>query len=146
MKATKILLRLLFALVLLGTARPASAQHGTAGNGYFPPGYSGDTWTGVVISSSEQTGEITLSYTDPKNGKTETFVGTPEKDYLVHEHGGSTRPLRMSDIPVGRVIKVWYKTDARKIDGKKVTVNVILQISIAANANRKDLSYKAFGY
>lgn len=96
----------LFTMALLGMARPALAQHGTAGNGYYPPGYSGDTWTGVVVSASEQTGEITLSYADPKKGKTETFVGVPEQGYMVHEHGGAMRPLRLSDIRVGRTIKV----------------------------------------
>ena len=133
-------------LALLSLGGTAYAQQGTAGNGYYPPGYSGDTWTGVVVSASDQTGEITLSYTDPKKGKTETFVGVPDEGYLVHEHGGATRPLRMSDIPVGRTIKVWYKTGTRKVNGKEERFNVIFQISIAANANSKGLSYKGFGY
>jgi hypothetical protein len=94
-----------FAIAALG-------QHGTAENGYYPSVYQGDTWTGVVVSASERTGEITLSYT--KGGKSQTFVGVPEAGYLVHEHSGATRPLKMSDIPVGKIIKVWYMEETKK--------------------------------
>jgi hypothetical protein len=94
-----------FAIAALG-------QHGTAENGYYPSVYQGDTWTGVVVSASERTGEITLSYT--KGGKSQTFVGVPEAGYLVHEHSGGTRPLKMSDIPVGKIIKVWYMEETKK--------------------------------
>ncbi|HEV2315020.1 MAG TPA: hypothetical protein VGR94_06925 [Candidatus Acidoferrales bacterium] len=137
-------LRVLVTL-LLGIAGSAFAQHGTAGNGYYPPGYTGNTWTGQVVSANEQTREITLSYTNPKNGKSQTFIGIPADGYLVHEHEGATRPLRMSDIHVGSTIKVWYLTSTGKVDGKNEKVNVIFQISTAANANRKYLSFMAFG-
>lgn len=139
-------MRHLLALVVLACVVPAFAQHGTAGNGYYPPEYNGDTWTGVVVSSNEQTREITLSYTNAQNGKTETFVGVPEQGYLVHEHGGVTRPLKMSDIPVGRTIKVWYLTAEKKINGKKTEINTIFQISVAANAHRRRFQYMGFGY
>lgn len=129
---------------LLGLCPLAFGQQGTAANGYYPPGYSGDTWTGVVASSNEQTQEITLSYTNPKNGKAETFIGIPEQGYLVHEHGGATRPLKLSDIPVGRTIKVWYKTATKMVNGKKVKFNSVFQISTAANANMGRVSFMAF--
>ncbi|HTS10220.1 MAG TPA: hypothetical protein VMP68_31950 [Candidatus Eisenbacteria bacterium] len=32
------------------------AQHGTASDGYFPMGYSGDTWTGAVAAVDEANG------------------------------------------------------------------------------------------
>lgn len=130
---------------LLTCSALAFAQHGTAGNGYYPPGYTGDTWTGIVVSASEQTREITLSYTNPKNGKTETFIGVPEQEYLVHEHGGVTRPLKMSDVPLGRTVKVWYLTETKKIKGKKTTINTIFQISVAANVHRTRSQFMAFG-
>ncbi len=38
-------------------------QHGSAPDGYYPPGYSGDTWTGEVVSTDDTTREITLTYT-----------------------------------------------------------------------------------
>ena len=105
-------------------ASAALGQHGTAENGYYPAGYRGDTWTGVVVSASEQTGEITLSYT--KGGKSQTFVGVPEAGYLVHEHSGATRPLKMSDIQVGKIITVWYLEETTKVGGGKVKVNNLL--------------------
>jgi hypothetical protein len=118
------------------------AQHGTAENGYFPLGYQGDTWSGVVTSANEQTGEITLAYT--KGGKSQTFVGVPEKGYLVHEHNGQTRPLKMSEIPIGRTLKVWYTPETSKVDGKKVTVNTIILIDALANAKQSRTDFKAF--
>jgi hypothetical protein len=131
---------ILFAFFVL--ASPTFAQHGTAENGYYPAAYYGDTWTGVVVSANEQTGEITLSYTN--GGKTQTFVGVPEIGYLVHEHNGSTRPLKMSDIPVGRTVKVWYVSENKKVDDHKVKVNAIFLIDVLANAKKTQTYFKAF--
>jgi hypothetical protein len=129
-------------LALFVFASAAFGQHGTAENGYYRSAYQGDTWTGVVVSASEQTGEITLSYT--KGGKSQTFVGVPEAGYLVHEHNGATRPLRMSDISVGRTIKVWYITEAKKVGDSKVKVNTIFLIDAIANARAGQTYFKAF--
>jgi hypothetical protein len=123
-------------------ASAALGQHGTAENGYYPPGYQGDTWTGVVVSASEQTDEITLSYT--KGGKSQTFIGAPEAGYLVHEHTGATRPLKMSDIPVGKIIKVWYMEETKKVGGSKVKVNTIFLIDAVANAKAGRTDFKGF--
>ena len=131
---------LLLALFLFSIA--AFAQHGTAENGYYPPAFQGDTWTGIVVSASEQTGEITLSFT--KGGKSQTFVGIPESGYLVHEHAGGTRPLKMSDIPVGKVIKVWYIEETKKVGGSKVKVNTIFLIDAVANAKASRVDFKGF--
>ncbi|HUJ29653.1 MAG TPA: hypothetical protein VLY23_00105 [Candidatus Acidoferrum sp.] len=134
---------ILFLLIaLFAFASSALAQHGTAENGYYPSGYEGDTWTGQVVSANEHTREITLSYTH--NGKSQTFVGAPEDGYLVHEHNGPTRPLKMSDIPVGRIIKVWYVPETKKVDGRKVKVNTIFLIDAVANAKESRTYFKAF--
>lgn len=108
MKSIRSLLIALFAF-----ASSAFAQHGTADNGYYLPAYAGNTWTGVVVSANGQNREITLSYT--KNGKSQTFIGVPEDGYLVHERNGPTRPLKMSDVPIGRTIKVWYMSETKKV-------------------------------
>lgn len=131
---------LLIAVLVLASS--ASAQHGTAENGYYPSGYQGDTWTGEVVAVNEQTHEITLTYA--KKGKAQTFVGVPEDGYLVHEHNGPTRPLKMSDIPVGRTVKVWYMPGTKKIDGQKVKVNSIFLIDAVANAKPGRADFKAF--
>jgi len=129
-------------LALFVFVSAAFGQHGTAENGYYPSGYQGDTWTGVVVSASEQTREITLSYT--KRGKSQTFIGIPEAGYLVHEHSGATRPLKMSDIPVGKIIKVWYMEETKKVGGSKVKVNTIFLIDTVANAKAGQTYFKAF--
>ena len=123
-------------------ANAAFGQHGTAENGYYPPAFQGETWTGVVVTASEQTGEITLSCT--KGGKSQTFVGVPEADYLVHEHSGATRPLKTSDIPVGKIITVWYIEETQKVGGGKVKVNTIFLIDAIANAKKSRVYFKAF--
>lgn len=137
MKSIRSLLIALFA-----SASSAFAQHGTADNGYYPPAYAGDTWTGVVVSANEQNREITLSYT--KNGKSQTFIGVPEDGYLVHERNGATRPLKMSDVPIGRTIKVWYMSETKKVDGHQVKVNTIFLIDAIANAKVSRMDFKAF--
>lgn len=94
------------------------------------------------MSADKQTREITLSYT--KNGKSQTFVGVPEDGYLVHEHNGPNRPLKMSDIPMGRTIKVWYVAETKNVDGHKVKVNTIFLIDAIANARASRGFFKAF--
>jgi hypothetical protein len=108
----------------------------------IPLDNQGDTWTGEVVSANEQTREITLSCT--KKGKSQTFVGVPEDGYLVHEHHGLTGPLKMSDIPVGRTVKVWYIPATKTVDGQKVKVNSIFLIDAVANAKPSRVDFKAF--
>lgn len=132
----------LLPMALLVFASSAFAQHGRAGNGYYPPGYDGDTWSGQVVSVNEQTREITLSYT--KNGKSQMFVGVPEDDYLVKEHKGPTRPLKMTDISIGKTIKVWYMPEMKSVRGRKVKVNAIFLIDAIGNAKISQTEFKAF--
>lgn len=111
---------------------PIWAQHGNAENGYYPSGYHGDTWSGVVVAVNDQTREVTLEY--KKGDRVERFVGTMDEHYMVHEHNGPTRPLKMTDIPMGRTVKVWYMNDTRKIDGKKVKISRVFLVDAVANA------------
>jgi hypothetical protein len=127
-------------ILLIGGA--AFAQQGTAPNGNYPAGYTGNTWTGVVSNVNEATGEFTLTFT--KGSKTETFVGVPEKEYLVAPKDGPERPLKLSDIHVGRTLTVFYTLETKKVDGKKVTFNSVFYINSIPN-NRKVMTYfKAF--
>jgi len=123
-------------ILLIGGA--VYAQHGTAPNGYYPAGYTGNTWTGVVSNVNEATGEFTLTYT--KGNKTETFVGVPEEGYVVAPKGGSERPLKLSDIHVGRTMTVFYNVLTNKVDGKKVTVNSVININSIPN-NKKEMTH-----
>jgi hypothetical protein len=50
----------------------------------------------------------------------------------------------MSDISVGRTIKVWYITEAKKVGDSKVKVNTIFLIDAIANARAGQTYFKAF--
>jgi hypothetical protein len=130
-----------FGILLLVSA--VSAQHGSATNGYYPDTYAGDTWTGVVTSINDSTGEFTLTYT--KGNKTETFVGIPENGYVVAPKNKPERPLKPSDIHVGTTVTVEYIPETKKIDGKKVTANTVININSIPNNIRRPMRFKAFG-
>jgi hypothetical protein len=95
----------LFAILLLPVS--AVAQHGTADNGYFPNGYNGDTWSGVVSSVAPATKEVSLVYTH--HGKTAVFQGELSKGSRVHANGDKEKQQIMSEgISVGARIRVYY--------------------------------------
>jgi len=136
----KLILLLVAALLITGST--AEAQHGTAPSGYYPDTFQGDTWTGLIASKNDQTGEITLQYSH--GDKTETFVGIIEKGYLVLPRGGAERPLRPTDLPVGMKITVYYLSDTVKIEGKKVKVYTIFTIKEVPNNRQRSVSFRAF--
>jgi hypothetical protein len=95
----------LFAILLLPMS--ASAQHGTADNGYFPNGYNGDTWSGVVSSVAPGTKEVSLVYTH--HGKTAVFQGMLSKGSRVQANGDKKKQQIMSEgISIGARIRVYY--------------------------------------
>jgi hypothetical protein len=113
------------AIVLLASC-VLEAQHGSAPNDYYPPGYSGDTWTGVVTSVDDHSREITLTYT--KGDKTETFTGILKQGYKVKSKDGSEVELKPSEIPTGVRLTVFYSTQTKKVDGNKVKVYEIFRL------------------
>jgi hypothetical protein len=105
----------------------AQAQKGTAESDYYPMGYNGDTWTGEVTATDDDKREITLSY--KKKDKEETFVGVLEEGYAVKMKDGSIHNLKVSEIPNGTKIKVYYMTKTRKdASGAKIKFNQIIKI------------------
>jgi hypothetical protein len=108
------------------------AQHGTAPPGYYSPGYFGDTWTGTVTSTNNQTREITLSYTE--KGKTETFTGVLQQGYKIPLKDGSSRELKPSHIPIGTRLVVYYITRTQKVNGHKTKTYEIFRITTAPDA------------
>jgi len=125
----KIGTAILAALTILSSA--AFGQHGTAESGYFPIGYNGDIWTGVIAATNEATREITLSYT--KGQKTETFVGVLEDGYKVKMKDGSLHELRLSEIQLGTRVTVYYMQAERKEGGKKRKYYKIFRIKPESN-------------
>jgi len=102
-------------------------QHGTAPDGYYPAGYSGDTWTGEVVSTDDKTREITITSITGK--KSETFTGVLRDNYQVKMKDGSSKELKPSDIPKGAHIVVFYQPKTRKVDGNKAKYYEIFQIN-----------------
>lgn len=108
---------MVFTALILSVAAGLQAQHGTAPNGYFPMGYAGDTWTGEVSAVNNASREITLVYNNGK--KTETFVGVLQQGYKVKLKDGSLAELKLSMIPAGTRLKVYYMAKDRKVSGRK---------------------------
>jgi hypothetical protein len=97
----------------------ASAQHGTAGFGYYPLGYHGDIFTGQVIAVNDATREITLRY--QKKDKTQTFVGTLQAGYKLKRKDGTEGEVKVSEIPIGMRLTVYYMPKSEKVNGKRTT-------------------------
>jgi len=104
----------------------AHAQHRSAEDGYYPPGFHGDTWTGVVSATDDMTREITLVFT--RGAKTETFGGVLEERHKVKSSDGTPHVLKASEIPLGTPLKVYYIPRERKVEGRKVTFNEIIRL------------------
>ena len=117
---------ILSAVFLMTFCTAVFGQHGSAPNGYYPPGYSGDTWTGEVVSTDDATRGITLTYTDGK--KTETFTGVQD-NFQVKMKDGSMKELKPSGIPKGARIVVFYQAKTKKVDANKLKYYEIFQIS-----------------
>jgi hypothetical protein len=114
------------ACLLLAIAGFLHAQHGEAGNGYFPNGFAGDTWTGEVSAVNDDTREITLVYHGPK--KTETFVGVLQQGYKAKLKDGSLAEVKVSLIHIGGRMKVYYMAKHRKVSGEKEKFYEIFKI------------------
>lgn len=119
--------RIFFALaVLILCAGVSMAQKGTAEPGYYPMGYSGDTWTGEITAVNEDTREFTLTYT--KESKTQTFVGVLPKGYRVKMKDDSYREVEMAAL-MGMRVKTYYTTKSKKdANGVKVKTNEVIEI------------------
>lgn len=130
--------------LLLACQASAPAQERTAENGYYPPTYQGATFTGTVTAIDQATGEITLSYVAPNPKKSQTFVGVLEKGYTIKYRDGSKRLLEPSNIPIGARLTVFYMETHKKLEGKKVKVNIIFEIQSAPNIIERQLVFKVF--
>jgi hypothetical protein len=130
--------------LFLGLCTVASAQHGGAPNGYYPLCYSGDTWTGALSAVDDEKREIALTYVDPKQNRTETFVGVIEDGYTVSGIGGPPHALKPSELPRGARLTVDYCTERKKVEGKKTTVNKVFRIEKVPNLKKEYFVFRAF--
>jgi hypothetical protein len=118
---------LLSLIVLLFCSLPSFAQKGTAEPDYYPLGFNGDTWTGEVVTTDDSKREITLTY--KKKGKEQTFTGILDEGYKLKMKDGSMYELKVSELPPGTKIKVYYISKTKKdASGVKVKYNEIFRI------------------
>ena len=82
-------------------AAPSFAQKGKAQADYYPLGYPGDTWTGVVTAFDNE--RRTLTLTHGKDKKAETFVASiPDAPY---EWARDVHNIRVLDFPYDKKAK-----------------------------------------
>jgi hypothetical protein len=112
--------------LLFVCAATAMAQKGIAEPDYYPSGYSGDTWTGEVTASSEDTREFTLTY--KRGDKEQTFIGVLPKGYTVKTKDGKDYEVKMNDL-MGMRVKAYYMTKSTKdANGAKAKINEVFKI------------------
>ena len=112
-------------VVIVISAYSAYCQHGTAPNGYYPPGYQFDTFTGTSISSDTATDTVTLEF--KKDAKAETLSIILEGGCAVPSKTGE--PMHAKDIPQGTVLTAYYMPKTEKVAGEKRTVYLAIGIS-----------------
>ena len=138
--------------ILLFCSSAGAAQKGTAESGFYPFGYNGDTWTGVVTAANDDKREITLTYT--KGDKTQTFVAVVPDGYVgwmkdesgdrvitVWPKGKNDKPpkveplhLNLADL-TDRRLMVYYMAQESKVGDQKVKINQVIRIKILPKAN-----------
>ena len=106
--------------------------------------YGGSTFTGTVTATNNATREVTLSFTNPKNGKTETFIGVLREGYTVKLSNGILHEIKPSEMRLGARFKVYYQPETKKVGGKKTTINTIFLIGGASDVREHLSLFKAF--
>jgi alpha-mannosidase len=115
---------ILFSLCLMSSV--LVAQHRTAPNGYYPPDFTGDTFTGTVVTTDAANETVNLEYR----------IGQSTESLSVRLNGGCAVPSRTGElmhannIPQGSVIRAFYTPRTEKHDGKKQKVYAAFGISI----------------
>src|SRR5271165_1782096 len=94
--------KLLVVLLFITTA--ALAQYGSAPPGYYPLGYSGDTFTGKVVSVDDSAQTISMLFDNGK--KTQNFTGVFDKPCSVPTKNGEA--MKPSDISVGTDLTAFF--------------------------------------
>jgi hypothetical protein len=128
----------LFALVTFQAA--ANAQEGKAPTGWYPEGFKGHTFTGVLQSVDESTHHIRLTHAS--GYKTDVFVGALVKGYTTHLPDGTTRLLKVSDLPIGEHLTVYYMGEAKGSGWRKV--HKVFLIEGYPNLNVGNTSFMTF--
>ena len=113
------------AVVIIVGCGNGVAQRGSAPNGYYPPGYSHDTFTGIVSATEDATQSITLEYS--KGKKSEFFTGRLDKPCGIPTKDGKS--MKASDVPTGTDLTAYYNHKTTKIGDQKHDENVIIALT-----------------
>ena len=113
-------------LLLFCKAEMGLAQKGSAPNGYYPPNYSGSTFSGEVTKTNSDSQEMTLLY--KKGDKSEEFTAHLEAPCSMNVKG-KTIPITVGDTPPGTLLTVFYNEHTTKVNGVKTKDYVIIAIS-----------------
>lgn len=113
------------------------AQHRTAPSGFYPPDYSGDTFTGTVVSTDSLNDTVTLEYHAQQRDLESLLVRLDDGGCAVPSRTGE--PMHAKNIPQGSVVTIFYAPRNEKHDGKKTKAYVAIGISFV-EFNGKKLS------
>jgi hypothetical protein len=138
--ATARIKRLLTLSALITFQASMSGQEGRAPTGWYPEGFKGHTFTGVLQSVEESTHHIRLTHA--AGYKTEVFVGALVKGYTTQLPDGTTRRLNVSDLPLGENLTVYYMGEAKGSGWRKV--HKVFLIEGYPNLNLGHTSFMSF--
>jgi len=116
-------------------SKPVKAQAGSAPNGFYPAGYSGATFTGVVEKAEGDPKQVNLVYT--KGNKTERFEGRLEADCVWKSKDGAMHTFTPLQVPKDTVLTVFYMGSEKKSNGDKSTQHLVIAISLAEINGKK---------
>jgi hypothetical protein len=103
----------------------AAAQHGSASSGYFPQGYFGDTFTGTVVKTTDNT--ISLQYAH--GDKTQAFEGRIDSPCTLPVSKVGAQDMSLAAIKPGAVVMAYYVEQTVKADGRKQKENHVIALS-----------------
>ena len=89
---------------------------------------AGDIVIGEVNAIDDATREITIKY--PGKQGTEIFTGNLSSGYKVKMLDGKAREIKVSEIPPGAWVRVFYKSGDETISGSRKKVNKVSRIDV----------------
>lgn len=100
----------------------AFGQYGTAPNGYYPPDYDGNIFSGRVIAVDEASEQITISFEKANNSQ--TFVGRLQAPCAVPSKDG--KRMTALDVPIGTDVTAFFETIVRNDGNFPAKENLII--------------------
>ena len=91
-------------------------------------------FTGELVA----TDGVRLTLRSKNGSKSKTFTGTAQSTCIVPQQSTSAaKPLRLSEIPIGSLLTVYYVRHSQKIGTSKPSENVILAIRLDSERSER---------